>query len=235
MEPTPEKSIISSASATPNAPAAQPEQKKSGKGSMIAIIALAIIAAGGIGFGGYEYHQNSIQAQEIVELKEELSVAEQSKATELVNSNSNKSQSSSTIDSATPQASNPETDSSDYIYVEEWGIKFRIPDDLEDVSYTINNYSDSDYAGTSLCVSAVLAGHDKSDNFTPNKVCLSRNSRSAPEDSGLAWQATTPVGEFYIEGPQAAMNTSQEDIDLEVASVARIREWLSDESARSEI
>lgn len=196
---------------TPVVPA-EPE-KKSGKGGIIAAILFAILAVGGVGFGVYTMMNGKTQEdalnEQITTLRKQNSeLMEQMGGGSAVNTE-------------------------DYIYVGEWGVKFKIPDNLQYISYAVRNFDYGDYAGTSLCVSGATTGHgDEKPSFVKDyltglgvQVCLLKNTKSAEGDE---LYASVPVGEYYIQGPQDIVDEANAEWESE--SVSTISNMLSTEN-----
>lgn len=217
-----------SVAGTPNVQAqpVQPEPNpmamgptKPGKGVAIAAVLFALLAAGGIGFGVYTM-MNSKKQEDA--LNEQIATL--------------KKQNSELMEQI-GEAGGSTVDTEDYIYVGEWGIKFKIPDNLQYVSYEVRDFDYGDYAGVSLCVSGATTGHgDERPSFVKDTtgfglgiyVCLSKNTKSAEEG---AWYAISPVGEYYIQGPQAVFDEMTAEWESE--SVRVIKSMLSTENMSS--
>ncbi len=114
-EKTPEQNIM----------AAGVSEKKKGKGMVLGLILLALLAAGGIGFGVWAMMDGNSQVAKkdatIKDLKQQNS--------DLLEQLDNAS--ATTDDPGANEAVNTE----DYIYVGEWGLKIKIPEGLSSVSY----------------------------------------------------------------------------------------------------
>ncbi len=122
--------------------------KKPSNKSRIAIIILAIIALAGIGFGSFGLIQNNQKAQEIKVLQEAKINADSAIKTEISTEPAIKTK-------------NP----ADYIYIGEWGIKIKKPQDLKVTGYTYGIRSDSE----SLYISGFKTGKQGLPNFANNK------------------------------------------------------------------
>ena len=222
------------APAAPTAPAepvaSQPEvnpmtmgPKKSSKGGVIAAILFAVLAAGGIGFGVYTM-MNSKKQEDA--LNDQISTLKKQND-ELMD------QIAEDGEDGEGSGSGAAIDTKDYIYVGEWGIKIKIPDNLQYVSYNVNDWDiNSDYDGTSLCVSAATTGHgDVKPSFIKGSgdymVCLSKfNNEDVTLTNGQV------AGEFYIQGPQAIVGDGT-DSDWEEESVQAIKDMLSEDNRTS--
>lgn len=204
------------------------DKPKKKTGMILCMILLLLIAAGGVGFGVWAQmdgnsHRDNLNAQ-INSLKEQ-----NSKLLEQLGEDVDE-----IVDGETEI--NPGTSSSvkteDYIYVGEWGVKFKIPENLQHVSYTVNDFDyDGGWAGVSLCVSGATTGHgDKRPSFLGKQHdivslgCLSKNTKSSKEGYYGAG-SDNPVGEYYYLGPQAVIDDM--NVDWEIESVNTIKEMLS--------
>ena len=199
-----------------------------GKGSkrtgwILAVVLLLIVAIGGVGFGVWAMMDGNTQ-------KEQLN----SQISTLKKQNSE----------LQSELDNSDVDTADYIYVGEWGLKFKIPENLTNISYRVHNWDESNSAGTGLCVSGATTGHGDSaptflnlsagNNNNYLRVCLNKNTRSTSEEEGGFMNETVPADQFYIVGPQAIIGDGT-DSDWETESADAIRTMLEDENNRSAI
>ena len=198
-------------------------------GWVLAIILLLLIAAGGVGFGVWAYMdgnnaKNSLNAQ-IADLQQQNSELQ--------------AQIDNMAGTTRMDADGNEEDTADYIYVGEWGIKIKVPENVEEVSYYVRNWDEDQFAGTSLCVSGVSAGHDgQVPSFIQSldlnqslKVCLSKNTKFLSEEDGGEMYQTFPVGQYYIISPQAPIGDGS-DSDWETESYETLKAMLEDENNR---
>ena len=208
---------------------------KGGKktGWILGIVVLLLIAAGGVGFGVWAYMDGNAQKDA---LNSQISALKQQN-NDLQDKLDNGDDTIKDIDT-----DGNEVNTADYIYVGEWGLKIKIPENLEDVSYYVRNWDEDQFAGTSLCVSGASTGHSgqipsfvKPVDFNQTlKVCLSKNTKSLSEEDGGEMYQTIPVGQFYIVGPQAIVGDGTDE-DWEVESADAIRAMLENENNRSAI
>lgn len=215
-------------SAPENVMAQGASAKKSNKGMILGMVLLALLAIGGIGFGVWAYMDGNAQKDnlnsQITDLK-----AQNAKLLEQIGG-----------DEEIIDEDNLDADTAKYIYVGEWGLKIKIPETLNNVSYIVSNWNHENTAGTSLCVTGASTGHNGSPSFVNSMlyggayVCLGKNTKSVNEGDGGIWTESVPVGEFYIQGPQAIAG-DESDKDWEVESVEIIETMLSDENNRSAI
>jgi hypothetical protein len=111
------------------------DKPKKNHGMLYGMIMLAILAAGGIGFGVWTMLDGNSRSQkkdeQILQLQSQL--AEKSEVvvedgTTVVDDESGDSTTSTSV-----------ANSTDYIYVGEWGLKIKIPDSLSTVSYRFSH------------------------------------------------------------------------------------------------
>lgn len=206
-----------------------PEEKKSGKGVVVALVLFIILAIGGIGFGVWAFMDGNAQKNGLNEQITSLK-AQNAELLEKIDGG----------DITINVDTDSDVDTADYIYVGEWGIKIKIPETLGDVSYGVDSWNEENFAGTSLCVTGATTGHDGIPSFIKPMlyggayVCLGKNTKSISEENGGEGNQTWPVGEFYIDGPQDIVG-DESDKDWELESVETIKAMLSDENNRSAI
>lgn len=205
-------------------------------GWILTIILLLLIAAGGVGFGVWAWMDGNTQKDQLNSQISTLQQQNNELQDELTNGNNG------TINISTEGQS---VDTADYIYVGEWGIKIKIPENIKVTSYEIRDLESENSAGTALCVTGATDGHDGATpsfvSGTPEnkftdvlEVCLQKNTRSTSEEDGGFLYETIPVGQFYIVGPQAIMGNGS-DSDWEVESADALKLMLEDENNRSSI
>lgn len=241
----PTKPVNPAASVKPAAPAGGPTFDNGpsvvdGKGNkktgwILAVVLLLIVAIGGVGFGVWTMMDGNAQKDA---LNSQISALKQQN-NDLQDKLDNGGGTIINID-----ADGNEVNTADYIYVGEWGLKFKIPENLEKVSYKVDSWDTANSAGTGLCVSGATTGHGdgiptflnpSTDNYNNYlRVCINKNTRSTNEEDGGFMNETVPVGQFYIVGPQAIIGNGT-DSDWEVESADVIRAMLEDESNRSAI
>ena len=207
-------------------------EKKKGKGMLYGMILCAVLAIGGIGFGVWAMmdgnDQKGAYEEQISNYKKQINELQ-----EKINN----------ITDNTGAKNNDNVDESEYISVEEWGIKVKIPDNLEDMQYSYSPYSlvenlwgytpKNEIYTSSLCVTGATK---KNDGLTPSfvgldkaSVCVSRNRGDASVDEDAPWPLRTPSGEYYVQGPQAVMGDGS-DAEWESESVKVLKEMLSEEN-----
>lgn len=217
-QPIPQPMSQPNPMANPTLPPSAPSADKGDKTFKIATIIVSVIALAGIGFGVYGMLQSTQKDTDITSLKTQV----QNLNTALAAANDN------TPDNTTPDDTTTE-DTQDYIYVGEWGIKIKIPENLKNVSYEVSNYDNDDSAGTNLCVTGATTGHgDQKPSFIKYVlsesafVCVTKLTKATENDERLSGM----VDKYVIQGPQAITGDGT-DADWEVESVNAIKEMLS--------
>ena len=223
-----------SASPTPmSAPMGAPV-KKSGKGTMLGMIIFAILAIGGIGFGVWAMMDGNSKVANLEKQNADLK-AQNSQLLEQV-AEGGGSGDGGENGSEVPPSVNTE----DYIYVGEWGIKIKIPDGLDYVSYTFGTVSD---LSNVLYVNGVNGGDDRLPGFADmfrNHGGLGAVSRFSIGGEPENYATRTPSysdGQYnyYYSGPQAVYSDGDEEKGLEINSLQSIKEMLTDSDNFSKI
>lgn len=106
-------------------------EKKTSKGMIAGLIVLAIVAVAGIAFGIIELMQVSNKDKEIADLNQQVANCANAGNTETENTTVTCPDGTSDEDKNAIEI----IDTEDYIYIGEWGIKIKIPEDLANVSY----------------------------------------------------------------------------------------------------
>ena len=197
------------------------DEKKGGKGMLFGLILCLLLAAGGIGFGVWEMMDgNTAKADfenQIADLKKQ----------------------NNELRDKLDGASRAEGDTADYIYVGEWGVKFKVPESLNAVQYMFKHryVSGLKLEVESLCVSGVYGATGVSYEFMDSAyVCISQNfGAGAGVQNDEYMDAAFPEGEFYVTGPQAVVSVDEGDKKVEQESVQAIYDWLSNPEFRSSI
>ena len=202
-----------------------------GKGSkktgwILTIILLLLIAAGGVGFGVWAYMdgnnaKNNLNAQ-IVDLQQQNSELQD----ELANG------SNTTININT---SGEPVDTADYIYVGEWGIKIKIPESLNQVSYLFDSRA-SESNVEYLYVNGVSGEYETVPGFVNTSTqefwlgVLNRYPSGSAEEmpTGMRGTFVTTISgyDYYYGHPQNATTDSDEQ-DLELKTVGEIQDMLT--------
>jgi len=219
---------------------------KTGKGMMIGMIACAVLAVGGIGFGVYEMTQANSAKQQISDLRVEIKNQDGTTTTLETDKIEVKDDTKTVVISDSAVAVNAK----EYIYIGEWGIKVKIPDTVKNVGFLYN--TDGDYS--SLYVSARVT-EDNTENpaFNDNFSDMYYNSGGQGAIGIIRNPHKCAMGEIDVEGdpgsgvdcpiiltnsfgkeigiryshPQAIYSLSEEQKEWELKAVGAIQEMLS--------
>lgn len=140
------------------------ENSKKNTGMIAGMVALAVIALGGVGFGiGQTISANNQLAakdSEIASLKVKTTSPNGTK-TEMEAETVTVTSPDGTV---TEIAETPAVNTEDYIYIGEWGMKIKIPKELSYVSYIYDNHGS--YGGSSVLMAGALNGTASKPSFT---------------------------------------------------------------------
>ena len=184
-------------------PAAEPEptfdngpsvvgKKERKTGWILAIILLLLIAAGGVGFGVWMWMDGNAQKEALNNQISDLQQTNNNLMAQLDNANS----------TVSVDADGNEVNTADYIYVGEWGLKIKIPEDLVSVNYAVG-FED----GTQMVKIAGVSKPDGSGWVLPDFADISKNV------SGLGMVARYPKGAEMpaTSGPQLIFSDDEYD------------------------
>ena len=208
------------------------DKPRKSSGMLVGMIVLALLAAGGIGFGVWAYLSGN---QKETELNNKIAEYENQLA-EL--GQSQQSSDDTNIDIGLSSQINPK----DYIYIGSWDLKIKIPDGLNNVWYSYLLYGDSKSDGGSIAISGV-AGEGFPEFLDPNKngSGLGALGRVLISEYG---QDTCVRGDFVFSDneynycyhhPQAVYSVTEEEETLEVNSVNLIKTMLTQKDNYSKI
>ena len=213
--------------------------KKESKGMMMGMMMCAVLAIAGIGFGVYEMLQANSAKQQIADLKVEIKKDDGTTTTLETDKIEVKEEDKTIVISDSAVTANTE----DYIYIGEWGLKFKIPEGLHQVSYRIHNDSEIEgpwYSKTGVS-SLIVEGYKNAQD----SVTYSNETQNSSACAS-AWVVRVPVAkrtngapaftigeyDFYDGGWQSAcMDTMPSDS----RTGALIRDALMDSSNYSAI
>lgn len=152
-------------------------KKERKTGWVLALILLFIIAAGGVGFGVWIYLDSNTQKDQLNSQINDLQQQNAELQDELASSNN------TTINI---DANGEAVNTADYIYVGEWGMKIKVPENLNNVSYKFSHgYAEGVGETTSVTVSGVLGeGMQKFADFTYNQSGLGIVTEFSKETAG---------------------------------------------------
>ena len=207
--------------------------KKEGKGMMFGMIACAILAIGGVGFGVYEMMQAG-QSKQISDLKVEIKNNDGTTTALETDKIEVKEDTRTIIISDSNKTEKPE----EYLYIGKWGIKIKLPDTLKNVGYMYDdtvgslylygrpidddseNQSDRDFASpyfnhTTLGAISVYGADETCTGFEGETI---KCGVEVTLDNGRTIQV-------HASTPQAIFSIDERQKELEVAAVNLIHEW----------
>jgi hypothetical protein len=222
------------------------DKPKKNHGMLYGMILLAILAAGGIGFGVWAMLDGNSKVakkdDEISGLKSQL--AERS---EIVVDDT------TVVDADGGDAGTSVANIADYVYLGEWGLKIRIPEGLKKVSYKYEQTGGGLNDGTAVIVSGTTGdGLPDFASFLKNTSGLGAISRiskdtysgsdydGAPDDirtCGIDAGLVFSDDEYnYCYGrPQVVYSTTENEKNLEVESINVIEQMLNNGDNYSKI
>lgn len=217
--------------------------KKKVNKSTIAIIVSAIVACAGIGFGIFEMilhgeanQKTSALAEELDQKNEALKQAEDKLGAQI----------EVTPDEGKEEITDVKVSAArDYIYVGEWGIKIKIPDNLTSVSYVFTRAEADD----GLYITAVTKGGQYVPSFLANSlnrgtglVAIGRYRKDAVQASSMeiGSDVSDSAGNFlgnivyvddeyvftYSRGNGIMSDNNQSDMEWERESTAAVEEMV---------
>ena len=212
-----EQVVTEQVTETPMSPAVAPEKKKN-NGMLLGLILCLLLAIGGIGFGVWAMMDGNSQKDA---LNNQINTLKQQ--------NDELMEQVGDGDTIINIDTDTDVDTADYIYVGEWGVKIKIPENLNVVAYTIGSYEYDDTGERdphiSLCVTANTEGHG---DVKPSFISYNGSFNSmgciakyASADNGRE------IGEYYFKGPQAVMSDEDADVYWETESVQAVKDMLS--------
>ena len=193
---TPNKSVESS---KPGSDVVFQDKSKKSHGMLYGLILLAILAAGGIGFGVWAMMDGNSQVakkdEQIASLNRQL--AEKSEV--VVDDGTTVVDDDEGGDSTT---STSVANATDYIYVGEWGLKIKIPDSLSTVSYRFSHEA----GFTKVTVWGVDCSGGRC-QFFPDYANVNENAH------GMGSITRYPKGTTFNEGSSPTLVFSDESYD----------------------
>lgn len=210
------------------------EEAKKSSGSKMPMIALAILAVLGLGFGVFGMVLAGGKSSEIASLKEDnakkteaINKIEENLGTEVIKvEEENGTEKVEIVEIAT-------TSSGQYVYIGQWGIKLRIPDEIGSVQYTFDGYA----TNQAFCVSGQKKGAQAVAKFADllgsvhesagPMGCLTRTTdKTGPTPSATRVYEDDNYSYVYA-GPQAIMGDEWTK-DEEVETVGLIKKMLTE-------
>ena len=210
---------------TATTPVMDSNKSSTGKGWKITTAIVSIMAICGVGFGVYGMIQSSQKDNQISDLKTQTENLD-NKIADLETKEIEKVDDTITEDVNIP---NPTTDH--YIYIGEWGVKIKIPEELKMISYAFQHYK---YAGqedrTSVSVTGTTTDVDVLPDFGDIKKCslgaigrLKKGTETLP--GGLIFSDNDY--DYYYSGPQALCSTNSSEQGLETTAANLIKQVLT--------
>ena len=195
----------------PIAPVAENNKQNGSSGLKIATIIACIVAVCGIGFGVYGVVQSSQKDNQISVLKNQINSLNDELSLKNDSSSDTIKDSSSIVDS----------NSKDYIYIGEWGLKFKLPQGLHEVSYEIQNTHENDgpwYSGVGTSMLYIEGWNSAEDAITylseasKSGSCNSATVIRSPKGqiSGTSPDFTAGEYDFHFLGWQSPCSTPEE-------------------------
>ncbi len=204
------------------------EKKKGGKGMLYGMILLAVLAIGGIGFGVWAYMDGETQKNNLNEEIDSL----KKQNNDLMNQLSD--------DASVDIDTGSDADTADYIYVGEWGLKIKIPEELKMVSYRFQHYK---YSGqedvTSVTVAGTMDDMDILPDFGRIEKCDGLGSIGRLEkgtetlERGLVF--SDDYYDYYYSHPQVTCSVDQSEQELENTVTDVIEQMLKNKENYSKI
>ena len=161
------------------------------KGWIIATAIISIIAVCGIGFSIYSVVQSSQKDNQISDLENQVDFL----GDELSSANSKQNE-------TTNYLTTTNGDTKDYVYVGEWGLKIKIPEELFYLDYQISHVSDI----STLCLNG---GSPDDKNYTATGGILNIEVMSI----GCINKGTNAEKDFSINGDDFWYTSHQEDFE----------------------
>ncbi len=204
---------------------------KNGRGLKIATAVMTVLAIGGVSFGVYGMMQkNNISEQKVQIRNSDGTVTEVEKL-----SVETKTENGSTV-TVVDVPSAKKADLDHYIYVAQWGIKIKFPEDLKTISYRYNE--DNGYTGLEVtgvdCSGGCQYGPEFA-YFSKTNASMGAILRLYKDDNvesliGKKLQKVTTIGDYsyYYEHPQTRITSNDDELEWENKSVQMIEKALTD-------
>lgn len=202
--------------------------KKKSNSMLIGMILLALVAAGGIGFGVYAMMDGNARVESLNKQISSLK-AQNSELLEKLAQAESQDDYDDEDDETTP-----ETEETQSVSISDWGITINLPANLNQLSYLL------DANNNSLCVSGYLengSGLVPSFAGTPLDpgvayVCIHRGTETH-QVGAVNYDinsANFSLGDYYywVEGPQAQATADPSEVEWETSTVQALITALSD-------
>ena len=212
---------------------------QNGKGMIIGMVCMAILAVGGIGFGVYGMLQSSQKDNQISDLKVQIKGSDGTITTIETPEIEATKEDGTTVVINDSVIKNENT--KDYIYVGEWGLKIKIPEEL-----TVTGY---EYNALDGYTSIGIAGATENGQYLPEFADASKHgymislgyiSRypkgvEMPLASTPSFVFSDEQYDYYYSHPQSVISTNENEVHWELDSVDVIEQMLMDENNYSKI
>lgn len=211
-----------------------------GKGSkktgwILAVVFLLIVAAGGVGFGVWMMMDGNAQKDA---LNEQISALKQQNS-DLQNKLDNGGD--AIIDIETDGS---EVNTANYIYVGEWGIKIKVPQGLNQLSYLFDSRA-SEGEDEYLYINGVSGDYESIPSFVNTSVkefwlgVLNRVQKGSADTNmpGGRGVLVTSIGDYdyYYGHPQDVISTDENEQEIELKTVDAIQNMLTNAENYSKI
>ncbi|MBQ3473986.1 hypothetical protein IJH24_00950 [Candidatus Saccharibacteria bacterium] len=135
-------------------------KQKNGNGLKIATAIACVVAVCGIGFGAYGMIQSTQKDSQISDLKVQIKDSEEATTTIKI-----PDEAETTIENEATLAV------TDYIFIEDWGLKIKMPEELKMISYMFQHYK---YEGQEDRTSVVITGTEENVEELPDYANLNK-------------------------------------------------------------
>lgn len=197
-------------------------------GWILAIVLLLIVAAGGVGFGVWAYMDGNTQKEQLSAQVNDLQEQNSELQEQLASGSNTGTGMSGGIEGET-------INTADYIYIGEWGIKIKVPEDLNQVSYLFDSRaseSDVEY----LYINGVAGEYETVPSFVNTSTqeywlgVLDRYPSGGAEEipAGMRGDYVTTIAgyEYYYGHPQN-VTTDGDEQELELKTMDAIQDMLT--------
>ncbi len=206
---------------TPMAPAVDSKQK-SGNSLKITTAIACIVAVCGIGFGVYGMIQSFQKDNQISDLKVQIMDSEGT-ATTIETSD----------EVETTMENEAAMDIADYIYVEDWGLKIKMPEDLKMISYMFQHYKDEGQEDrTSIVITGTKENIEQLPDYANLNKChglgsIGRRAKGSQVVGGTAPVFSDTNWDYYYDGPQVNCSTDADELEQEESIVRLLKNTLT--------
>ena len=209
------------------------DQPKKNMGMILTIVLLVLLAAGGIGFGVWAMMDGNAQVakkdEQIADLNRQLAEKSQTVVGD----------DTTAVDVETSYNNETDVNTADYIYVGEWGLKIKIPDNL-----TITGYVYSMLPGYT---SVKITGNTKGGQYLPGFADMSMQSPwlgiISRYPKGTEMSPMSPPSfvfadeqyDYYYSHPQMVVSMDEDERNWEIESTNAFEQMLTNKDNYSAI